>query len=154
MKPRRCGRGQGFPSDTPVRIEGGADIARRALYLVGVPFRLHGRKADTGLDCIGVVAMALAGRCDAICIPCDYTLRGDYRGRISAILGSACFHTITDGASQPGDILLLCPACRQLHFAIATQKGLVHAHAGLRRVVLTPATLPWPIIGHWRYIGD
>jgi hypothetical protein len=32
----------------------------------------------------------------------------------------------------------------------APPHGFVHAHAGLRRVVTTPAPLPWPIECHWR----
>ena len=36
----------------------GADLARAAEALIGAPFRLHGRNAATGLDCIGVVTAA------------------------------------------------------------------------------------------------
>jgi hypothetical protein len=135
-----------------VPVEQGAEIARRALDLVGVRFRLHGRHPDVGLDCVGVVARALAG--ESIEVPCDYTLRGDYLGRIAADMDRRGFRDVSDAPVRSGDILLCLPAEWQLHFAIATPDGFVHAHAGLRRVVLTPPPFPWPIVGHWRPTGD
>lgn len=137
-----------------MRSDVGADIAVRALDLVGVPFQLRGRRPEVGLDCIGVVAVALAGCGDAIEIPCDYTLRGNYLGRISAFLDRDCFSRMSNENMEAGDILLCQPAVRQLHLAVVTHVGAVHAHAGLRRVVLTPLPLPWPVVGHWRCFGD
>ncbi len=135
-------------------IETGCRIAGRAACLLGVPFRLRGRNADVGLDCIGVVADALACTGHAFYVPKDYTLRGDHDGRVFTFFNRACFCLVDAGQTQPGDILLLRPAPRQVHIAIVTPDGAVHAHAGLGRVVLTPLPLPWPVIGHWRYIGD
>jgi len=52
---------------------------------------------------------------------------------------------------EDGDVLVFAPGPAQLHLAIvAPGGGIIHAHAGLRRVVRTPFPLPWPIIGHWR----
>ena len=132
----------------------GAEIAQRALDVVGVGFKAGGRCVEAGLDCVGVVAAALASQCCSFPIPGDYTLRGDYQTRILAFFDRDCFRTIADCRMRPGDILLFQTAPRQLHFAIFTPGGFVHAHAGLRRVVLTPCPLPWPVIGHWRYTGD
>jgi cell wall-associated NlpC family hydrolase len=137
-----------------VRADVGAAIACRALDLVGVPFKLHGRRPEAGLDCVGVVALALAGCGHPVESPCDYTLRGDYVDRISAFLDRECFCRLSNEIMAAGDILLCRPAVRQLHLAIVTHVGAVHAHAGLRRVVLTPLPLPWPVIGHWRCSGD
>lgn len=39
----------------------------------------------------------------------------------------------------------------QLHLMIGTRDGIVHAHAGLGRVVLTPGPSPWPLLGAWRF---
>lgn len=39
-----------------------AALAEAALSLVGTRFRLHGRVAETGLDCVGLVAAAMRGR--------------------------------------------------------------------------------------------
>jgi hypothetical protein len=140
--------------DIPVRDDAGGVIARRATELVGTPFRLHGRKCEGGLDCVGVLAEALACAGHTFRIPCDYTLRGEYVERISAFFDRACFRTLGHQRPVAGDILLCQPAERQLHFAIVATHGIIHAHAGLRRVVLTPHPVPWPIIGQWRYIGD
>jgi murein DD-endopeptidase / murein LD-carboxypeptidase len=137
-----------------VPIETGCRIAERAVQLVGVPFRLRGRNPDAGLDCVGVVAEALAFSGATFDVPQEYQLRGEHDGRISAFFNSGYFSRIAGAAAEPGDILLLRPAPRQAHLAIVTFDGAVHAHAGLARVVQTPLPLPWPLIGHWRYIGD
>jgi len=42
-----------------------------------------------------------------------------------------------------------------VHIGIAADAArLVHAHAGLRRVVLATAPPDWQPIGHWRWAGD
>ena len=137
-------------------VDVGAAIADRAAALVGTPFRVRGRKIGSGLDCVGVVAEALAVTGGMLEVPRDYTLRGEYLGRVCAFFDRDCFHQINTEPARPGDILLCRPADRQVHFVVSTTHGAVHAHAGLQRVVVTPPPLPWPIIGHWRYIdiGD
>jgi cell wall-associated NlpC family hydrolase len=129
----------------------GAAIAARAVACVGAPFRLHGRQPEAGLDCVGLVGEALAGTGLSFDLPRDYTLRGEHLDRIIAFFGRDCFDAIAGPDFRPGDILLCQPAVRQFHFAVIADTGAVHAHAGLRRVVLTPLPLPWPIIGHWRF---
>ena len=49
-----------------------------------------------------------------------------------------------------GDLLLLAPGPYQHHLAILTDRGFVHADAGLRRVVETPGWPAWPLVGAWR----
>lgn len=154
MRTLRFRRAQGSHLGIPVAADVGAEIADRAVGVVGVAFKAGGRCVEAGLDCVGVVAAALAPQCCSFHIPGDYTLRGDYQTRILAFFDRDCFSTIADHRVQPGDILLCQTAPRQLHFAIFTPCGFVHAHAGLYRVVLTPLPLPWPVIGHWRYTGD
>ena len=131
-----------------------AQIAGGALKLLGTPFRLHGRDPVSGLDCVGVVAAALACLADIPPTPTDYTLRGTYGHRISAFLDAIHFGQISFRPPKYGDILLLHPGPGQDHMAIIVPGGAVHAHAGLARVVLSPLPLPWPIAGHWRYIGE
>ncbi|WP_426290267.1 hypothetical protein [Sphingomonas sp. TWP1-3-1] len=41
----------------------------------------------------------------------------------------------------------------QLHFAVRTRRGLVHADATLRRVVERPGPVEAPVLGCWR-IGE
>ncbi len=54
------------------------------------------------------------------------------------------------GSPRPGDILLVQPGPAQNHLLVIGPDGcLIHAHAGLRRVVSMPGTCPWPVLKHW-----
>ncbi|MDR6128707.1 lipoprotein Spr [Sphingomonas sp. SORGH_AS802] len=122
-------------------MEGGAVVAR-ARAALAVPFRLHGRDG-AGLDCVGLAAHAL--RLEA---PSGYPLRGGepdlVRARLDAVL-----HRV-EGPPVAGDLLMMRTGPGQLHLGIWTGAGLVHADAGLRRVVERPGAPPWPVLGCWR----
>jgi cell wall-associated NlpC family hydrolase len=134
-----------------VRVDPAA-LAAAAQCLIGAPWRLHGRDPDHGIDCIGLFAAAMARAGAPVVLPSGYPLR---LTRIDAWLpdpGLLGFGAAT-GAAEPGDVLMICPGPAQFHLAIAAA-GLpvswIHAHAGLRRVVQTPALPAGPIHGHWR----
>lgn len=96
-----------------------------------------------------VAAFAACGR--ALILPTGYALRADPPRGLDALataggLGEAA------GAIVPGDVLLLRVGPTQHHCAIATHAGHVHAHAGLRRVVVTPGTPACPILRRWRLV--
>jgi hypothetical protein len=38
----------------------------------------------------------------------------------------------------------------QLHLGVRTERGFIHAHAALRRVVETPGSPEWPLIAVYR----
>jgi len=124
-------------------------LARAAQSLIGAPFRLHGRDADTGLDCLGLIGAALAITGRHVALPCDYSLRMRDLGSLPELAEAARLVRV-QGARLAGDILLLRVAPCQFHLGVVAEDlGLVHAHAGLRRVVHSP--LPQdPIIGRWR----
>ncbi|WP_132389755.1 C40 family peptidase [Novosphingobium sp. PhB165] len=125
----------------------GAELADAARSLVGVPFRLHGRDPRLGLDCLGVLAAALG---ESVRLPNGYPMRGGDADAIAGIAVAAGLHPAR-GQTEPGDILLLRPGPYQHHIAIATGSDtIVHAHAGLRRVVHGPLPPEWPTLGHWR----
>ncbi|NBC37698.1 hypothetical protein GTZ99_14175 [Novosphingobium sp. FSY-8] len=129
-------------------------FAYAALETVGIPFRLHGRDWRTGLDCLGVIAEALR-RINRPCdLPLDYQLRNTRltgTDRWAATLG---FGSV-QGPVQPGDVLLLRLKLHQHHFMIAAPGGgYVHAHAGLRRVVHSPAAPDDQILMQWRLLGE
>ncbi|WP_095012178.1 NlpC/P60 family protein [Tsuneonella mangrovi] len=127
-----------------------AQVATSAEALVGTPFRLHGRDPATGLDCIGVVAAALARGHRPVSAPTGYSLRN--RSIVSQLAFAERAGLVeAQGQIEPGDIVLVRPGPAQHHLLVAVADGsFVHAHAGLRRVVSTPAPLAWPTVRHWR----
>lgn len=128
-------------------------LAEAAERFVGAPFRFHGRDPGSGLDCVGLVAAAL----ERIGVPlppiAPYAFRQrDFAAQIAGA-AAAGFDEVA-GAPQAGDVLLLRPGPAQVHLAIVGAGGLIHAHTGLGRIVLTPPPLPWPIERHWRLRED
>lgn len=125
----------------------GERVAAGARALVGCRFRLQGRDPDTGLDCVGVAAAALASAGREGAVPGGYPLRcGAWRGTAPGDLLPA------DG-ERAGDILLCRVAASQLHVVVRTAAGFVHADAALRRVVERPGAPPWPMVRAWR-VGE
>jgi cell wall-associated NlpC family hydrolase len=118
--------------------------------MVGAPFRLGGRDPASGLDCIGLIVAALEATGRQIGTLPRYTLR---QHDIQSFIGLAEGAGLRPAGASPaaGDVLLLHPSPLQCHLAIALAcGGIVHAHAELRRVVITPAPLPWPVSRRWR----
>lgn len=125
-----------------------AAIVARARSLVGTRFRPQGRSVDDGLDCVGVVAIAAGIAPERM--PDDYRLRGGKVDPVNAGLAALGFVQLPSDHGEPGDVLVASSGPGQLHAAVLTPGGYVHAHAGLRRVVETPGALPWPIVSAWR----
>ncbi|MBX7536428.1 peptidoglycan endopeptidase [Qipengyuania sp. GH1] len=131
-------------------------FAAAAERLVGTPFRLHGRDPAHGLDCVGVVLCALR-RCgvDGGGFTPRYGLRNS---SIAALLPMAAALGLreVEGGRQRGDVLLVRAGPAQQHLLVITEgvstggDRFVHAHAGLRRVVLQHGADAWPPIRHWR----
>lgn len=118
-------------------------IVAAARACVGARFRLHGRSRATGLDCVGVAALAY-GR-DRV--PAGYALRGGDVGLVIATIDALGFARAD--APRPADLLLLCPGPHQLHLAIRTDRGFVHADAALCRVTEVPGQPRWPELARW-----
>jgi murein DD-endopeptidase / murein LD-carboxypeptidase len=118
-------------------------VARAAQGLVGARFRLHGRDPATGLDCVGVVACATGA-----IAPTGYGLRGGTVEQAAEAMARAGLAVVA--AAAPGDIVLMRTGPGQLHLGVRTESGLVHADAGLRRVVERPGAPEWEVLGTWR----
>ncbi|KQN90950.1 hypothetical protein ASE95_11765 [Sphingomonas sp. Leaf231] len=122
----------------------GERVLAAARALVGVRFRPHGRDPAFGLDCVGLVLVALAHAGARIAVPRGHAL--------------AC-GVLPPGAVPPGmcacaggadgDVLLLRVSAAQLHLAIRAGDGIVHADALARRVVERRGALPWPVEAAW-----
>jgi cell wall-associated NlpC family hydrolase len=129
-------------------------FARAAEGFVGAPFRFRGRDPATGLDCVGLVAVALKAVGSRVPAMESYAMRQRDFASLLGCAGEAGFEPVS-GAAQPGDLLLVRPGPAQVHLAVVGASGaLVHAHAGLGRVVLTPPPCPWPVERHWRLRED
>ena len=117
-------------------LSSGEQLAKAATGYVGTPFRLHGRDAAYGLDCVGLVYASLrAIGCDPRA-PTGYRLRNTDPSRWFefARLSGLADHP---GPVATGDVVLLKLGAGQHHLAIATDATHgVHAHASLRRVVI------------------
>jgi cell wall-associated NlpC family hydrolase len=120
-------------------------IVARARAAIGTPFRVHGRGLD-GLDCVGLAGWAFETQ-----VPTGYRLRSSDRARFADLATAAGLRAVDD--ARAGDLLLLAVGPGQLHLAIATDIGIVHADAGLKRVVERPGVPDWPIVGRWRKGG-
>lgn len=129
---------------TPLRLAAAAEA------LEGTPFRLQGRDPATGLDCIGLLGAAMARAGHPISLPTGYPWRlRDLAQWLPT--PQSCGFLDARGTVRPGDCVMLQPGPAQFHLAIALRAGRwAHAHAGLRRVVISAALPPGPITVHWR----
>ena len=131
----------------------GEALACAAESYIGARFRLHGRDPVTGFDCLGLVLVAMRDIGRPVRMPLRYGLRTADPERYLRLAESAGFVEVTVPSAERGDIVAIEPGPAQLHLAVVVSGGVVHAHAGLRRVVRTPSPLPWPVVGHWRLMA-
>lgn len=140
------------------------DIIAAVRACVGTRFRSQGRAPGLGLDCAGVVLVA--ARAAGMRLPAlpFYQLGGDNEAAFDAfpaVAGLRAIHEAVSGdEAAPGDVWLFAPAPRQRHLAVqVTEKSgesrgprhFVHAHAGVGRVVESPADVAWVQVGIFRF---
>ncbi|MEH6758324.1 MAG: peptidoglycan endopeptidase [Parasphingorhabdus sp.] len=123
------------------------------MTICGTDFRLHGRDAEYGLDCIGLVAQCLGAADVACAVPTGYSIRGGSVEQIAEVMTLAGFAALPhDEPLCDGDIVLVRPSPIQWHLMVKTEGGFVHAHAGFGHVVFTPGGAPWPIENIFRIL--
>lgn len=115
----------------------------RARGAIGAKFRLHGRNAADGLDCVGLAGLAYGAH-----VPRGYSLRSGDPARVIAEIAAAGLACASE--SNAGDLVLYRAGPGQLHLAIQSEDGVIHADASLRRVVERPGTPPWIELMRWR----
>ncbi len=126
----------------------GAAVAR-ARACVGARFRLQGREAASGLDCVGVAAIALGVDPGAA----RYALRGGDPVALAARIDAAGIARVAPDAAGAGDVAMVAAGARQLHLVVLTEGGFVHADAWIGRVVEVPGPIGWPVVAAWRGEG-
>lgn len=130
----------------------GFALAIAAEALVGTRYRLHGRDPATGLDCVGLLSATLTAIGRTPVLPAGYALRMHRLPGLDPFL-QGCGLALADGPPAPGDVMLTRVGACQFHLLIAGRGGrLIHAHAGLRRVVAMPGPPAWPVIHRWHPI--
>lgn len=121
------------------------DPVSSARALLGVPFRLHGRAPEHGLDCVGLAAAAY-GLSENV--PTGYGLRSRDLAHWERIIRKQGFARRRVGW-RSGDLIILCPGAAQIHMGVWTGVSLIHADAGLGRIVETPGIPHWPVLSAW-----
>lgn len=125
-------------------------FACAAESFIGTRFRLHGRDPASGLDCIGLVAASLAAIGRTPKPPQGYALRNLSIRRWLGHAGASGLIS-AELPIRRGDVLLVQPSPVQHHLLIASDLAhVVHAHAGLRRVVRQPIAPGTIIAAQWR----
>jgi len=126
-------------------------LAEAARALIGCPFRLHGRDPATGLDCVGLVSAVLAAGGVRPAAPSGYGLRNlDIAQWLPLAQQSGLVPA--PGTMCAGEVLLIALAHCQHHLVIAADAvTVIHAHAGLRCVVLQPLDPAWQVHAKWRF---
>lgn len=128
----------------------GQELARSAATFIGVRFQLHSRDPRVGLDCVGLLACSLEEIGLRPTAPRGYRLRNTdplrwlHCARDSGLVP-------VDGVTAIGDVLLIKPGPGQQHLVIVeSNASIIHAHAGLRKVVRQPIDLNVEKLAHWR----
>ena len=124
-------------------------VAAAAARCIGTPFRPQGRTPGLALDCADVVIVALAAVNRFVIDLHGYRLHGNFEDKVVEALRSVGCHTTKNG-SRAGDILLFRVAPLQFHLAVSSVSALIHAHAGVGRVVESPANPDWVIVARFR----
>jgi lipoprotein Spr len=126
-------------------------IVAAARNAIGTRFRPQGRSPGVALDCVGLALEA--GKAAGVVIETvpAYAINGDHGARLDQALRALGCKPVTD--AQPADLLVVAPTPRQRHLAVLAPGGVIHAHAGLGRVVEGPLDPCWTILGIWRFPG-
>lgn len=132
-------------------VSRGDALAQAAAGLIGTPFRLYGRDVETGLDCIGLLHESLRRIGVSAPAPSGYSLRNSAPSRWFAAAGQYGLEEAT-GSDRRGDVLLVQPGPGQQHIQIIEASSeIIHAHAGIGRVVRGRRDPTLTTVARWRF---
>jgi lipoprotein Spr len=129
----------------------GDRIVAAARTLVGTPFRLHGRSPASGVDCVGLALLSVRRAGLHAEEPPPYRLHAGPTPPVEIWMHAAGF--VAPRLACAGDIVLVRISALQPHLVIDAGDGVIHAHAGLGRVVIMPMPAEWRELSRWRYDG-
>lgn len=122
-------------------------VLDRASALIGTRFRLQGRRADVGVDCVGVILHCFDLNADLF--PSDYGLRGHSLAVLDMALEQQ-FRRVPRPAGRSGDALVFRCDADRLHLALHAGDRFIHADALVGRVVERPWPAEWPLVRVYR----
>jgi len=125
-------------------------LGQAAAALVGCRFRLHGLDPASGLDCVGLVYASLAALGFQPVAPRGYGLRNLSIDQWLEFAERSGLEP-TEEELGPDQVLLVDLGFGQHHLMITTEEDeVVHAHAGLSRVVKHRRDPSMHICKRWR----
>mgnify|MGYP001442446068 CR=1 FL=1 len=108
---------------------------------LGTPFHHQGRVPQQGLDCIGLIVIALQAVGIAVQDRVDYARWPEAEALAQAL---AAHGAAPVSAPAPGDILLFVLAGRAQHVALCTApEAMIHAYAPAGKVVEGSISVVW-----------
>lgn len=143
---------QALPDDG---ADAAPDIDRRVIAAaraaIGTPFRAQGRDAGDAMDCLGLIAHVAAALGRTVDIP-PYALIGRHDSLERGLVDHGLIR-VPAADAMPGDVLVLALDAEQRHLALKTERGVIHAHRGLGRVVEHRLPMSWRrlICGVYRF---
>lgn len=118
---------------------------------LGTRFRPQGRQVGLGLDCVGVALLAAAGAGVRLGPVPPYALGSNNEHLLAETLRALGLRRVR--RAKPGDVVEYALGPGHRHLALLTDRGILHAHAGLGRVVEGPAPPEWTVVACWALPG-
>lgn len=128
-------------------------LVRSARACLGTPFHHQGRKKGVGLDCIGLIVVALTENGYVVRDRADYGLRPEKGALVQALEAHGARRV--DGF-EAGDVLVFVYDGQPQHVALASSgETLIHAFAPVGAVVESGVSTYWRrrFWGAYRFYG-
>lgn len=123
------------------------NVIDRARTFVGVPFRPQGRRADVGLDCVGLLLRS--HELPDSCCRRNYRLSGDHLHELHEAV-QPYFRRVNRTQLRPGDMLVMRVGPEQIHLGLFCGTSFIHAEAGIGRVMETLGKPIWELMRVYR----